>query len=78
MTEPTQAELALTIAKAKCLSTCGTTDDPVLAASLHEDHRAELEAAYKAFQEVGGGSDSNPASGLTQVEARLVVDSGLA
>jgi hypothetical protein len=70
MTDPTKAELALVIAKAKCFQVCGK-----LGPEAHESHRVELEAAYAAFQ--GETSPSNPASGLTQVDANLVVDSGV-
>lgn len=77
MTEPTQAELALIVAKAKCFETCGAFDpaDTALAAAAHEPHRAELEAAYAAF--AGASQVSNPAAGATPLEAHLLVDSGL-
>lgn len=77
---PTKAELALVNAKAKCFKTCGSLDpavasDRALAEAVHEEHRAELEAAYRAFQ--GDGSPTNPASGETPLTANLMVDSGL-
>jgi hypothetical protein len=83
LTEPTKAELALVNAKAKCFKVCGNltpavASDRSLAAAAHESHRAELEAAYAAFQAASGeAQQSNPASGATALEANLVVDSGL-
>ncbi len=70
MTDISKAEAALVNAKAKCFKVCGK-----LGPEAHESHRAELEAAYAAFQ--GEASPSNPASGETPLTANLVVDSGL-
>ncbi len=83
MTDIGTAELALINAKAKCFRVCGNlapavASDRSLAAAAHEAHRAELEDAYAAFQAASGGArPSNPASGTTQLDATLVVDSGL-
>ena len=74
MSEPTKAELALTVAKAECFKVCGSMGDVA-----HELHREALERAYAAFQaESGTPSPSNLASGDTSLEAHLVVDSGVA
>lgn len=80
MTAISKAEAALITAKAKCFKVCGaaeSTEADVLA-KLHEPHRAQLEAAYLAFQQASGEtSDSNPANGETALTANLVVDSGV-
>lgn len=78
---PSKAELDLVKAKAKCFRVCGALDpavaaDRALAEAVHEPHKAELEAAYLAFQEASGLKQaSNPASGTTNLEAHLVVES---
>ena len=73
MTDLSNAEAALAVAKAECFKVCGSMGDVA-----HELHREPLERAYEAFQsESGLRLASNPASGLTQIDAQLVVDSGV-
>jgi hypothetical protein len=64
-------EEALLALKERCLE--GETEEE------HATHAAELEAAYKAFQERKGDvSESNPApEGETPLEAHLTVESTL-